>query len=270
MSRIPNRKPDSPAVSAPPVADAPGSPDPAPTPREDGRDENGRFARGNKGGFGNPFARRTAAFRRALAEAVTEEMIAAVVRKLAEMALAGDVAAIKLFLAYTVGKPSPTVNPDTLDVEEYRQLLQEPADLQPLGRMATRPSLDCLLEPVRVMRPGLDEAYAQQILEGIEELDKADRQAAALAAQEATEAPATPEAGEDPAVEQEPERRERGDTMSRKAEGPARRPAQPARTGNPGPSPSDNGDNGEVIARPRPTRGRTFDRAGPSPAGPPR
>jgi hypothetical protein len=256
MSRIPHRQPDNPAASAPPVADAPGSPDPEPTPREDGRDDNGRFTKGNKGGFGNPFARRTAAFRRALAEAVNEEMIAAVVRKLAELALAGDVAAIKLFLAYTVGKPAPAANPDTLDVEEYRQLLQEPADLTPLGRMTTRPSLDCLLEPVRAMRPGLDEAYAQQILEGIEELDEADRQAAAQAAQEDAE---------DTAAPQEPEGEEGGNTLSVEEEAGAR-PAPAARGGG-RPAPSPIGDNG---GRGRPEQRREMprrDNPGGQPAG---
>ncbi len=197
MSRIPDSPSDSPAASTPPpVADAPGS------PQHEGRDEHGRFTKGNRGGFGNPFARRTAAFRCALLEAVTEEMIAAVVHKLVEQALTGDVAAIKLLLAYTVGKPGPAVNPDTLDVEEYRQYLQEPADLQPLARIATRPSLDLLLETVRGLRPGLDEACAHDFARRLDEMDQAAREAECEPAEQA----ATAEADEDtPAPESQEE-----------------------------------------------------------------
>jgi hypothetical protein len=203
-------------------------PEPVPSPRQEGRDAGGRFTKGNRGGFGNPFARRTAAFRRALAEAVNDDTIAAVVRKLAELAQAGDVAAIKLFLAYTVGKPTPAVNPDTLDVEEYRQYLQEPADLEPLGWMATRPSLDFLVETVRIVRPGLDQAHTEDLLRQLDEREEADRQAAAQ------------ETAEETARGQAPEADEGKDTMFPKEESSGERPAHHAREVA-GSAPSDNG-----------------------------
>ena len=40
---------------------------------KEGRDDKGRFAAGNKGGPGNPFARQTAANRQAVVNAVTEQ-----------------------------------------------------------------------------------------------------------------------------------------------------------------------------------------------------
>ena len=44
-----------------------------------GRDGQGRFAKGNKGGPGNPFARRVAALRQAVLDCVTEQDLADVV-----------------------------------------------------------------------------------------------------------------------------------------------------------------------------------------------
>jgi hypothetical protein len=68
------------------------------------RDAYGRFARGNRGGPGNPFARQCALLRRTLLRHTTEESVADVVARLTEMACAGNLAAIKLFLHYQLGK----------------------------------------------------------------------------------------------------------------------------------------------------------------------
>src|SRR5438552_12265233 len=90
------------------------------------RDAQGRFGPGNAGGPGNPFARRTAEYRQAFADAITAEEIGALARQLYLQALAGDLAAAKLVLAYTIGKPTPAVEPDRLDVQEL-QLWQQSA-----------------------------------------------------------------------------------------------------------------------------------------------
>ncbi len=85
-----------------------------------GRDSLGRFTKGNKGGPGNPFARQVAQMRSALCQAVTREDIQAVARWLLARAKEGDLAAIKLLFAYTIGRPVETVDPDTLDFKEWR------------------------------------------------------------------------------------------------------------------------------------------------------
>ncbi|HEV3447715.1 MAG TPA: hypothetical protein VG099_23975, partial [Gemmataceae bacterium] len=36
----------------------------------------------------------------------------------------GDLAAIKLLFQYVIGKPTEAVNPDTIDIEEYKQIYQ--------------------------------------------------------------------------------------------------------------------------------------------------
>jgi hypothetical protein len=107
-----------------PAARARKTPSPAASngataPPDSGRDAGGRFAIGNPGGPGNPFARQVAALRREALEAVTPEDVRAIVTKLVELARAGNVPAAKLVLAYTVGKPAQTANPDMLDVEEW-------------------------------------------------------------------------------------------------------------------------------------------------------
>jgi hypothetical protein len=95
------------------------SPDRA-TGSKEGHDLRGRFTRNNKGGPGNPFARQTAALRQAMLDAMTGEDIHAMVRQLIQKAREGDVSAIRLALAYGIGKPAKTVDPDTLDVQEFK------------------------------------------------------------------------------------------------------------------------------------------------------
>jgi hypothetical protein len=93
----------------------------------EGRDaQTGRFTRGWKGGPGNPFARAVAARRQALLDAVTPQDLADVAKSLLRRAIAGDAAAAKVLLAYTVGKPAAAVDPDRLDVDEFRMAAESP------------------------------------------------------------------------------------------------------------------------------------------------
>jgi hypothetical protein len=84
-----------------------------------GRDAQGRFTAGNGGGPGNPFGRRLAAMRQAVMKAVTADDIEALLRKLLEQALSGDLAAAKLVLQYAVGKPKPVSEPDRVEAEAW-------------------------------------------------------------------------------------------------------------------------------------------------------
>jgi hypothetical protein len=93
-----------------------------PATSQEGRESNGRFAKGNPGGPGNPFARQTAALRATLQRKVTERDIEEIADRLIADAKAGDNAATKLLFQYVIGKPQPAVNPDALDVDEFRGL----------------------------------------------------------------------------------------------------------------------------------------------------
>src|SRR5215475_13270359 len=77
---------------------------PQDTPRGSDHEANGRFARGNKAGRGNPHARQVAALRKALLETVTEQDMIEIAHALMIQAKMGDVAAAKLLIAYTLGK----------------------------------------------------------------------------------------------------------------------------------------------------------------------
>jgi hypothetical protein len=78
-------------------------------------DADGRFIKGNPGGPGNPFARRTAAYRKAIRSVVTDECLKEIVAMIYLRAIRGDVAAAKILLAYTCGKSVPDVDPDQFD-----------------------------------------------------------------------------------------------------------------------------------------------------------
>jgi hypothetical protein len=92
----------------------------APKASPDARQPNGQFARGNKGGPGNPYARHAAAFRDLLIKCVTAEDFVAVAVAVIEKAKAGDVPAARLVFQYTVGKPLSSADPDRLDADELR------------------------------------------------------------------------------------------------------------------------------------------------------
>ena len=70
------------------------------------RSSNGQFGVGNPGGPGNPYARRVAALRTALMDAVTDDDIRAVATALVKRAKAGEVPAIRELLDRLVGKPT--------------------------------------------------------------------------------------------------------------------------------------------------------------------
>src|SRR5262245_13748564 len=87
-----------------------------------GRDEKGRFGKGNSGGPGNPFMRQTARLRRAALDAVSGEDMRDVINALKEKAKTGDVQAARLLLSYTVGKPAGASDPDTANRHELQMM----------------------------------------------------------------------------------------------------------------------------------------------------
>jgi len=96
----------------------------SPSPNgSNGRDQNGRFSPGWKGGPGNPQAKRVAALRKALLDAVTPEDFATIVANLVEQAKAGDLAAVKELFNRTLGTAVPS---DVLDrIEQLETAIAE-------------------------------------------------------------------------------------------------------------------------------------------------
>ena len=83
-----------------------------------GRDSRGRFVKGNRGGPGNPHARRVAKLRSALLRAVSADEVRGIVQALVSKARAGDVPAARMLLEYVIGRPK-----QDLQIEQ-RQVVQ--------------------------------------------------------------------------------------------------------------------------------------------------
>lgn len=71
-----------------------------------GRQNDGKFGRGNSFGKGNPIAQRAQKLRQLFVEAVSEQDVKDIVAKLVTMAKAGDIAAANLVLTRALGKPA--------------------------------------------------------------------------------------------------------------------------------------------------------------------
>jgi hypothetical protein len=146
-----------------------------PQPKE-GRENNGQFGQGNPGGPGNPFARQVAALRKALITAVTEKDMADIARKLIARATSGDVAAARLLLSYAIGKPSAAPNPDRMDVEELQHVQSERELFSEMHKLQMTPEIELAVNQVRCTRPVATRTYCNRMLQGLREMDEADRE----------------------------------------------------------------------------------------------
>jgi hypothetical protein len=90
------------------------------------RSTDGRFAKGNRFGPGNPFYRKQAEFRRAVLELFTPEDVMSLLRVMLALGRNGDVAAAKVFLEYVVGKPHKAPDPDRADHHEWQLSAEAP------------------------------------------------------------------------------------------------------------------------------------------------
>lgn len=71
-----------------------------------GRDEHGRFAKGNPGGPGNPYARRQAEYQAAIQDVVSPQRFRGVLTVLLKAVLErGDIQAARLLMDRVLGKP---------------------------------------------------------------------------------------------------------------------------------------------------------------------
>jgi hypothetical protein len=86
------------------------------------REASGRFLKGNPGGPGNPYVKQVAALKASLYEALTPADIRAVMAKMRDEALAGSVAAARLLLEYSIGRPLPGTTASVLDAQLAERL----------------------------------------------------------------------------------------------------------------------------------------------------
>jgi hypothetical protein len=231
-----------------------------------GRDGRGRFAKGNKFGPGNPFARKVAALRTALIETVTEEDMRSIAQQLVVIARLGDMAAIKLLFQYVLGKPATAVDPDTLDLQEldlYRRG-PSPKDVQEMA--CERLPAEAVAEVLRIEMPCLGASFKEDAARGAlgigpdDDLEEEDEEAAAGQRQEDAAPSPNREVADDsrqtmtgPSVNGGPGRRAEAEALLEEL---LRRAEAARRGGNSGAPPSGNGDHGgqpalDGLRRPR-------------------
>lgn len=85
---------------------------PSPNGLNGDRDSQGRFAKGNSGGPGNPYRRAVARWRSLFDEAVTEEDFRTIVAAMVQKAKEGDMVAAREILNRLAGKPADAMDPE--------------------------------------------------------------------------------------------------------------------------------------------------------------
>jgi hypothetical protein len=108
-----------------------------------------------------------AALRSALLGAIGQDDVQSLGRQLVARAKEGDLAAIRLVFAYSIGRPVETVDPDQLDQQEIelsRRGVMSQEDLQQL--FATLGS-DMALKFIRSAKPEVEKAIVEQMREAV-------------------------------------------------------------------------------------------------------
>ena len=126
-----------------------------------GRDSNGRFAKGNAGGPGNPYTREVAALKKMMLQRMDAGKLAALVDQMYLAAMNGNVPAARLIFSYTLGKPTD-VDPDRVDIEEWNLMKEEAAMTKEMPEMINKPEPGFPLQMVRAARPGVTTGMAPQ------------------------------------------------------------------------------------------------------------
>src|SRR5205814_689122 len=152
-------------------------PDPRPTDHAaqtpaNGHEANGRVALGNKGGQGIPFARRVAALRKVILDNVTEEDLLAIFETLKAKAKEGSVSAAKLLLAYAIGKPASSPDPDRLDGHELEHFRDKVETVQEVHERAKE--VELAVDPRPAGDGGMRTDYALLVTELVRHPQKYD------------------------------------------------------------------------------------------------
>jgi hypothetical protein len=171
---------------------------------DSGRDTRGRYARGNAGGPGNPFARRVAQLRSILLETVTDEELRIVAGQLMVKAKFGDLAAIKLLFQYVLGKPAATVNPDTVDVEEVDLYRRAPEHATMSEIIKERAPADLAVDMLRITLPCVAQQLADAASNAVNDPETFYEECARLDALDAGEDDFDDEGEEEPVAERQP------------------------------------------------------------------
>jgi hypothetical protein len=142
---------------------------------KEGRDAKGRFAKGNKGGPGNPFARKIAMLRQTLVNFVTEEDMKHIAFVLKMKAESGDIQAMKLLFQYVIGKPTDVVDPDRLDVDEWEKIQECARPPEEMGEVMGRLPAKVACDMTKITWPcEVEQGFRAPLREGLKAMDELD------------------------------------------------------------------------------------------------
>ncbi|MFO0864961.1 MAG: hypothetical protein U0744_09970 [Gemmataceae bacterium] len=136
----------------------------------------GRFKNGNRGGPGNPFARRVAKLRQAMLEECAEEDLRELTRAMLNKAKQGDVAAARLICQYSLGKPAKTADPDRVDEDELSVLKGMACPPATVELMVNALPADTFNSLMQGMWPGFVLAYMQKLKATMAEQDRLQKE----------------------------------------------------------------------------------------------
>jgi hypothetical protein len=141
----------------------------------EGRDTRGRFAPGNPGGPGNPYARQVAAMRKVMAYFFNEERMRELAFILYEKASRGDLAAMKFIFQYVMGKPPMAVDPDRLDIDEWQKLQEKARPPEEISTVTNGFPVDKMCALAKVVWPCTFETnFRAPFLAGLKAMDERD------------------------------------------------------------------------------------------------
>jgi len=147
--------------------------------QKNGRDASGRFAPGNPGGPGNPYARKVAELRKEMVNFVSVDDLKHVVFAIKMKAERGDVAAARLLFQYVLGKPLPATDPDRLDVDEWQKLQEQARPPREMSEVMNGVPAQVASDVTRIAWPcKVEKNFAEPLRAGIKVLDELDAQRA--------------------------------------------------------------------------------------------
>jgi hypothetical protein len=162
-----------------PAADhGPSAERPAGEPERNERDGRGRFLPGNGGGPGNPFNRRVAALRKLMLAELSDEGARRLTRKMLEQAEQGDMSAARVFLQFTMGRAGPSIDPDRVDVDEWRLAQESAVPIQGWYALLQLLPAELVNRLTSIIWPCMTELFGRFMKEGMAER-RAPKEAAA-------------------------------------------------------------------------------------------
>jgi hypothetical protein len=128
------------------------------------RRADGKFAKGNPGGPGNPHARETARILQLMRSGISDEAILDLTLKLVELGRQGDVGAIKLIFSYKIGKPQPAPQPDWIEHEGWAAIKKAVVDPADLKRVLGAPQAPLINTICGIMLPVIEKQQSDNFL----------------------------------------------------------------------------------------------------------